>query len=442
MKAEIISIGTELLLGQIVDTNAAYLAAELPSLGIDCYFISQVGDNLERLVDTLRRAWERSDLILATGGLGPTEDDVTREAIAALLGETMVVQPNLEAELRARFARLGRPMPESNLKQATLIPSAQALPNPIGTAPGWWVERDVDLGSHNRDSEQAREQATGDTRQKRILVAMPGVPVEMRRMWQYEVRPRLQTRVKGTVIISRTLKVLGLGESHTEERIRHLLSSPNPTIGIYAKRDGIHLRLTAKAADEAAARAMIAPVEAEIRAALGLHIYGADDDTPQGVVRGLLQRVGLTVATAEYAGGGALAAMLGEVPASEEQPFHGGLLAASPQGLHALGIDPSRLDEDGSTVAILLARLARERLGTDIGLSLVVAGSQTMEALTKGGGRSRDEVAQSVYLALDDGQGVPRTATVHYATALSEAQRLGSLAAINLLRLHLLRLLG
>lgn len=434
MKAEIISIGTELLLGQIVDTNAAYLAAELPSLGIDCYFISQVGDNLERLVDTLRRAWERSDLILATGGLGPTEDDVTREAIAALLGETMVVQPDLEANLRARFARLGRPMPESNLKQATLIPSAQALPNPIGTAPGWWVERDVDLAC----SEPTSMQTAGDARQKRILVAMPGVPVEMRRMWQYEVRPRLQARVSGAVIVSRTLKVLGLGESHTEERIRQFLSSSNPTIGIYAKRDGIHLRLTAKAADEAAARAMIAPIETEIRAALGHHIYGADDDTPQGVVRSLLQRVGLTVATAEYASGGALAAKLGDIPAGEEQPFHGGLLAASPRGLRALGIDPSLLERDCSAMAAFLARLARERLGTDIGLSLVIAGSQTVVTPAESGQQSSDEVAQSVYLALDDGKASPRTAAIHYATALSEAQRLGALAAINLLRLHLL----
>ena len=174
MKAELISVGTELLLGQIVDTNAAYLASELPALGIDCYFVSQVGDNLDRLVDTLRRAAGRSDLVMLTGGLGPTEDDLTREAIAALLGETMVVQPELEAQLRQRFARLSRSMPESNIKQATLIPSATALANPIGTAPGWWVE--------------ASQPATGG---RCIFAAMPGVPSEMRRMWEYEVKPRL-----------------------------------------------------------------------------------------------------------------------------------------------------------------------------------------------------------------------------------------------------------
>src|SRR4051812_14923535 len=137
MRAEIVSIGTELLLGTITDTNASYLAQQLAALGIDCYYVSQVGDNLDRLVETLRRAWDRSDLIVTTGGVGPTQDDLTREAIAALLGETMTVDPTLESELRAFFVRRGVDMTQTNLKQASLIPSAQTLPNPIGTAPGW-----------------------------------------------------------------------------------------------------------------------------------------------------------------------------------------------------------------------------------------------------------------------------------------------------------------
>ena len=153
MRAEILSCGTELLLGHITDTNATYLAQSLAALGIDLYFVSQVGDNQGRIVETLQRAWERSDLIIMTGGLGPTEDDLARESISALLGETMQVDPKLEAELRRMFAARTIEMPERNIKQATLIPSAQALPNPRGTAPGWWVEKD-----------------------KRIIVAMPGVP--------------------------------------------------------------------------------------------------------------------------------------------------------------------------------------------------------------------------------------------------------------------------
>ena len=152
MRAEILSCGTELLLGHITDTNATYLAQSLAGLGIDLYFVSQVGDNQGRIVETLQHAWERSDLIIMTGGLGPTEDDLARESISALLGETMQVDPRLEAELRHMFTARTIQMPERNIKQATLIPSAQALPNPRGTAPGWWVEKD-----------------------KRIIVAMPGV---------------------------------------------------------------------------------------------------------------------------------------------------------------------------------------------------------------------------------------------------------------------------
>src|SRR5947199_4808654 len=156
MRAEIISCGTELLLGHITDTNATYLAQSLAALGIDLYFVSQVGDNQGRIVETLRRAWERSDLIVMMGGLGPTEDDLARESISALLGETMQVDPILENELRNDFSNRRIRMPERNVKQATLIPSAHVFPNPVGTAPGWWVEKD-----------------------NHIIVAMPRVPREM-----------------------------------------------------------------------------------------------------------------------------------------------------------------------------------------------------------------------------------------------------------------------
>lgn len=142
MRGEIISVGTELLLGHITDTNASWLAQEFSKLGIDCFYISQLGDNLGRIVEHLERAWDRSEFIVMTGGVGPTEDDLTREAISGLLGETMVVQPDLEADLRKFFDRRGVVMPPRNVKQATLIPSARVLANPVGTAPGWWVERD------------------------------------------------------------------------------------------------------------------------------------------------------------------------------------------------------------------------------------------------------------------------------------------------------------
>src|SRR3990170_7828687 len=205
MKSEIISVGTELLLGEIIDTNAAYLAQQLSMLGIDLFWVSQVGDNRGRLLEVLQRAWERSDLILITGGLGPTDDDMTREAIADLLGEKMAVDPDLEKWLRDAFSRLTIGMPLSNLKQATLVPSARSIPNPFGTAPGWWVEREG-----------------------RVLVAMPGVPREMTRMWREEVVPRLRERQGGFTIFSRTLKVIGLSEAGAEDMVKSLLASANP----------------------------------------------------------------------------------------------------------------------------------------------------------------------------------------------------------------------
>src|SRR3989454_9516863 len=236
MRAEILSCGTELLLGHITDTNATYLAQSLASLGIDLYFVSQVGDNQGRIVETLRRAWERSDLIIMTGGLGPTEDDLTRESISALLGETMRVDPTLEAELRGMFAARHSIMPERNVKQATLIPSAQAIPNPLGTAPGWWVEKD----GH-------------------IIVAMPGVPREMYRMWEQEAIPRLSPYTGG-LIFTRILRVSGLGESMVEERLDSLIHSNNPTIATYAKPDAVDVRITAKAGTREEAEQQVAQI--------------------------------------------------------------------------------------------------------------------------------------------------------------------------------------
>src|SRR5712664_4529266 len=199
VRAEILSIGTELLLGQIVDTNAQYLASRLADLGIDCLYFSTVGDNPARFRETLERALGRSDVVISTGGRGPTEDDLTRETIAAVLGEEPVVDATLERELREWFAGRGVQMPERNRKQAWLIPSARALPNPNGTAPGWDVRR-------------------GDKR----IVAMPGVPREMTYMWEHHVEPTLAA---GAVLRSRTLKLLGIGESLAEEALGELVRS-------------------------------------------------------------------------------------------------------------------------------------------------------------------------------------------------------------------------
>jgi competence/damage-inducible protein CinA-like protein len=290
VRAELLSIGTELLLGQIVDTNSAYLAGRLARLGIDLLHTSTVGDNLGRATDTVRRAIERSDLVVCTGGLGPTEDDLTREAIAAALGETPAVDALLAAELEAWFAGRGAPMPERNRKQAWLIPSARALANPLGTAPGWDVRRDG----------------------KRI-VAMPGVPREMTRMWEVEVEPTLGD---GSALSSRTLKLLGMGESSVEEALDELVHSTAPTVATYAKNDGVHVRITDKGTDRPAVAARIEAMDRAIRGRIGQHVWGTDDDTLGTVIGRALAARGWRLAVAEAITGGEIARALTETDGS------------------------------------------------------------------------------------------------------------------------------
>ena len=351
VKAEIISIGTEILLGEITDTNASYLAAQLPPLGIDLYWVSQVGDNQSRLVEVLNRAWQRSELILTTGGLGPTGDDLTREAIAEMFGEKMTIDPSLERALRERFGLITIAMPPSNLKQATIIPSARAIPNTNGTAPGWFVEKEG-----------------------RILVAMPGPPAEMQPMWQEKIIPLL-SRGSGTIILSRTIKTSGLSEGAVGELVSQMFSIPNPTFGVYAKPDGIHLRLAAKAENRQRAEKMLADGEAGIREVLGEYIWGTDNDT-LGVVAGrLLIEKKLTLAVLEDFSGGWLAAGITDIPASSSF-FKGGLVASSDETKVAFGVDARLISRYGAVspeAARAMAEAARLFLKADIGISTTAA---------------------------------------------------------------------
>src|SRR3989442_11293809 len=292
MRAEILSIGTELLLGQIVDTNAAYLAGRLALLGIDCLHKQTVGDNLGRATDAFRLALSRTDLVVATGGLGPTEDDLTREAIAAALDEQPTIDPALETELRDWFAGRGLAMPERNRKQAWLIPSAQAIPNPNGTAPGWDTRRDG----------------------KRI-VSMPGVPREMTYMWEHHIEPSLR---ESTVLRSRTLKLLGIGESHAEEALGELVRSTAPTVVTKAKDDGLHVRITDKDADPATMDRRIAAMETVVRERLGRYVWGTDDDTLGSVVGAGLERRRWRLATAEALSAGDVSPVLTHPPPAHE----------------------------------------------------------------------------------------------------------------------------
>ena len=374
MKAEIISVGTELLLGEITDTNASFLSSQLPLLGIDLYWISQVGDNQARLVEVLRRAWQRSDLTLITGGLGPTEDDLTREAIAEMLGEKLRIEPALKRELEEFFTRLGREMSPSNVKQASLIPSAQAIHNMQGTAPGWWVERD----GH-------------------VLVAMPGPPGELHSMWHKEILPRIRQRVSGAIILSKTIKTFGLGESAVGELVSPLLSSANPTLAVYAKADGIHLRVTAKARSREQAESMITQYEASVRSVLGEYIWGTDSDTLESVVGSLLTEKRLSLAVMESCTGGLLAATITNTPGASTY-FKGGLVAYSNEAKIAYGVDAQLIYEYGAIsaeIAQAMAEAARLHLETDIGIGITgVAGPDEIEGKPAG----------TVYIGIDDGK--------------------------------------
>jgi len=374
VKAEIISVGTELLLGEITDTNASFLSSQLPLLGIDLHWVSQVGDNQARLVEVLKRAWQRSDLILVTGGLGPTEDDLTREAIAEVLGEQPRIEPALKREIEELFTRRGREMSPSNIKQATLIPSAEAIHNMRGTAPGWWVER----GGH-------------------ILVAMPGPPDELHSMWYEEVLPRMHQRYSGAIILSKTIKTFGLGEAAVGELVSPLLSSANPTLAIYAKADGIHLRITAKARSQEQAEKMINQYEASVQAILGEYIWGTDNETLESVVGSLLTEKGLSLAVMESCTGGLLAATITDAPGASTY-FKGGLVAYSNEAKIACGIDARLIIDYGvvsAEVVQAMAEAARLRLGADIGIGITgVAGPDEVEGKPAG----------TVYMAVDSGR--------------------------------------
>jgi nicotinamide-nucleotide amidase len=408
MKAEILSVGTEILLGEILDTNSQYIAARLPALGIDLYYKHTVGDNLGRLTEVLGRAWERADIVFTTGGLGPTEDDLTREAIAAVLGEDVAVDPDLEAWVRAFFARRNAPMPERNLKQAWLIPSARAIPNPRGTAPGWWVERNG-----------------------KSIVAMPGPPAEMTRMWDAEVEPELRRRPTGVVLIARTLKTSGIGEGSVDEMLSPLLKTTNPSIGVYARADGIHVRIAAKAHDRAEALEMIEPVEEEARRILGPAVWGADDDTFESMVGRLLLDRGLTLAVMESCTGGLLADVITNVPGSSRY-FRGGVVAYATDIKVAMGVDPSVIEEHGvisAEMAAAMAEAARLRLGADMGIGITgVAGPDPQDGAAVG----------QVHVAVADALGPPATMSYVFAQSREAIKRRAVTSAMTLLRRRLL----
>ena len=391
MKAEIFSIGTELLMGELTDTNAAWIAGRLPPLGIQLNWVSIIGDNLDMLTEAFTRGMERSDIIFTTGGLGPTQDDLTREAVANAFGETPRVQEEVIRNLEEYFRGRGTDMPSHNIKQAHLIPSARFIPNPNGTAPGWWTERDG-----------------------KIVVNMPGPPGETHPMWENQVAPRLREMIKDEVTITRNVKTMGMSEGAIDEIMGEFFGHENPYLGIYSKADGIHLRVIARATDEAAARSMIEPVETAIHQRLGLYVWGYDDETPEVAVGQVLKEKGLTLATIESCTGGYLGNSITEVPDSAAY-FKGGLVAYSRESMIAAGIPAQVIENHGEVsqeTAMAMAEAVRRELNADYGIGIAGATAPVSTDANAGSGVIRNGMTRdarpmgTAYVAITGPAGV------------------------------------
>lgn len=411
MRAEVLSVGTELLLGQITDSNAAYLAGVLAEAGVDLFFKQTVGDNSTRVQQAVRLALSRADLVLMTGGLGPTEDDLTVEAVAAALDLPLVRNPQVAERIRRFFETRRLSAPESVYKQALIPQGAQVISNRRGTAPGVVITHDATT-----------------------IVIMPGVPVEMEGMVEDFLIPWLRERTGEVVIRSRVLKVTGLGESAVEERIKDLLHMPAPTIAPYAKLGEVHLRVTAKGAP-ALVMEHLAAGEVAVRIRLGDLVFGTDDETLEEVTGRLLLARGQTVAVAESCTGGLIADRLTNIPGSSAYFLSCVVAYSNAAKTTLLGVSPDVLETHGAVsgaVAQAMAHGVREQAGSDIGLGVTgIAGPS---------GGSAQKPVGLVYVALADGE----TETVREWRFGRRSGRRGikylsTQVAIDLLRTHLLR---
>lgn len=402
MRAWAVSIGSEIMSGQITDTNATFLAQECAAAGIDFIRVTQVGDDMASLVETLKLALTEADVVICTGGVGPTDDDLTREAIAQVAGETPVLDHDLLRELRSFFANRGQDMPERNAKQAWTIPSSRTLPNPVGTAPGWLVSID-------------RDGLNGS------IIAMPGVPREMYRMWREQALPALQEQTGSHAIRSVTIKTLGIGESAAEDRIHDLILSGDPVVATYAKDDGVHVRVTAAAESvEEAERAIdrgIAGVEAE----LAEYIWGRDDETLPIVLRDSLERADATVAVMEMGSGGALCGLLTSVPSEDQtHPLVDG---------RVLPLDLTLGQPEATERAQATAARLREESHATIGIAIVVFGGFDERRVLHG----------MAAVALDTGDDLREVTSVGLRATIDDVHRRSALHAADRLRRLLAR---
>jgi nicotinamide-nucleotide amidase len=359
VRAEIVAVGTELLLGQIANTNARWMSEELAAIGVDVLHHQVVGDNLPRIVDALRLASSRADAVLVTGGLGPTQDDLTRDAVAAAMGVPLIRRPELETWLRERFAGFSSsPMPGSNLRQADVPEGAEPIDNPLGSAPGLIA-------------------SLGEAR----VYAVPGVPGEMRDMMERVVLPRLREAAGRGVISSRVLRLTGIGESAVAELLDDLFTgSTNPTVAYLASMGEVKVRLTAKAPTHEGAGRLLAPVADEVAARLGDAVFTTEDETLEEVVLRLLRGSDRTLACAESLTGGSVSARLAGPPGASAS-LRGGVVAYQEDvKADVLGVSVATLEGPGVVSAECAAEMAagvRRLLRADVGIALTgVAGPE------------------------------------------------------------------
>ena len=418
MSAEILCIGTELLLGNITNGNARWLAEQLAALGIPHQRQTVVGDNHTRLMAAVREAAGRCQVLITTGGLGPTPDDLTTEAIAAAFDTPLVEHPDIWSDIQARMSARGRVCSPSNRQQAFLPEGAQVLPNPTGTAPGMiWTPP-----------------AGAGIQQGFTVLTFPGVPSEMEAMWHATAAPWLRAAgLAEGVFASRLLRFWGVAESTLADQVADLLEGENPTVAPYAGAGEVKLRLTARAASTAEAQALLGPLEAEIRARTGAACFGVDDDSLASVVLEQLRRRGETLAVAESCTGGGLGAALAAVPGASDV-FLGGVIAyanAVKQGL--LGVPAALLESHGAVsdpVAMAMAEGARRATGATWAIAVTgIAGPA---------GGSAEKPVGLVHIAVAGPDGC-RSEGVRFGSSRSRVwiQRLTAGEALNRLRLKL-----
>ena len=409
---ELVAIGTELLLGQLVDTNTSFIAQRLAENGIDVRATHAVGDNCERIAAMIRAALERADGLVTTGGLGPTVDDVTKEAVCAALElGTELYEPAL-AQMEAAFASLGRPMRPNNRKQAELPSGSRPLENPNGTAPGF-----IAFAPHEK-----------------FVACMPGVPREMKPMLAGQLIPFIRERLgTGEAIYTRVLHTIGLGESEIDHRIADLFAgSEHPKIAVLAHDYRVDVKLTEKSRSAEAAQATIAPVQAEIERRLEGYIFGRDSDTPASAIHALLQSRGRMLAVAESVTGGRISAALTSVPGAS-QSFAGGMTAyANAAKVALLGVQEATIERFGAVseeTAREMARGARERFSAGVALATTGIAGPT--------GGTPSKPVGLVWFALDDADGTTRASQIQLHGERDAVVQRATTIALGMLWRHL-----